>query len=359
MVISMLPFDRGRGNKSFTPVCGRSVVVDSLQISVITERMEAMRRRTGFTLLELVVVAAMVALLSAVVVPAICFTKNISKIKSCRSNQKKVSRALFMYAEDNDDQIPYYISMPDWVADGRTNDLTWDLVIGAVPVDQMPENMRDHATSYYEQTMQICSDGYIDYPWMEREGTYFNCPAAFDQIRYKPPMSWDYPRTTSTVDDGEGGFLPAGQPTLAGWGCHFSINGLVSELFRARESDEVGLVFDEPLTCVRLSDVRPKAVLIGDGNVRGGGNQLLFRSSYPTSSTYGLNTYRARTDAERVGFAGPWTVQTDSELGYGIPIDFYGHAKRRTVLTYADGHVAETRRVRASDWIIDPNYAGK
>ncbi len=320
-----------------------------------------MRRRTGFTLLELVVVAAAVALLSAVVVPAICYTKDVSKIKSCRSNQKKVSRALFMYAEDNDDQIPYNISMPEWPpwADPHTNDLTWDLVIGAVPIDQTPENMRDNATSYYEQTMQICADGYIDYPWYERQGSYFNCPAAFDQIRYKPPMYWASPLTTATVVDGDGGYLPAGEPTMAVWGCHFSINGLVSELFRARESDEEGLVFDEPPTCVRLSDVRPKAVLIGDGNVRGGGNQLLFWSRYPTSAEYGLHTIRARSDQDRIDFAGPWTVQTDSGHGTGIPIDFYGHAKRRTVLTYADGHVSETRRVRASDWIIDPNYEGK
>ncbi len=316
-----------------------------------------MRKRNGFTLLELVVVAAVVALLAAVVLPAIRYTNAAAKIKSCRSNQKKVSRAIFMYAEDNDDQLPYNTRMPLFGGDSHGNPLTWDLVIGAVPIDQMPENLRDHAMPGYEQTMQICSDGYIDYPWSEREGTYFNCPAAFDQVTPKPPMYWDYPQTTATVNDGEGGYLPAGQPTIAGWGCHFSINGLVSHLVQARE-DGNGLTLD-PVECVRLADVRPKAVLIGDGNVRGAGSQLLFWSRYPTSAEYGLHTHRARTDAQRVAYAGPWTVLTMSMHGTGTLIDFYGHAKRRTVLTYADGHVSETRRVRASDWIIDPNYDGK
>ncbi len=71
-----------------------------------------MRKRNGFTLLELVVVAAVIALLAAVVLPAIRYTNEVAKIKSCRQNQKKVSRALFMYAEDNDDQIPYNMNMP-------------------------------------------------------------------------------------------------------------------------------------------------------------------------------------------------------------------------------------------------------
>ena len=58
-------------------------------------------RYLGFTLLELLVVIAVIAILAAVIAPALHKSKETAKELVCSSNLRQLSQALFTYADDN------------------------------------------------------------------------------------------------------------------------------------------------------------------------------------------------------------------------------------------------------------------
>src|SRR6188474_2531992 len=60
----------------------------------------------GLTLLELLVVMAIIAVLAAMVLPAVAKTKAVSGNVVCLNNLKQWGLATQLYAEDNDDFLP-------------------------------------------------------------------------------------------------------------------------------------------------------------------------------------------------------------------------------------------------------------
>jgi prepilin-type N-terminal cleavage/methylation domain-containing protein/prepilin-type processing-associated H-X9-DG protein len=63
-------------------------------------------RAEGFTLVELLVVLAVIAVLAALLLPAIAATKPNSQGFQCLNNEKQLTLACQMYAEDNRDILP-------------------------------------------------------------------------------------------------------------------------------------------------------------------------------------------------------------------------------------------------------------
>jgi prepilin-type N-terminal cleavage/methylation domain-containing protein len=63
------------------------------------------KSREAFTLVELLVVLAVVALLAVMLLPAIAATKPNSQAFQCMNNQRQITLAWLMYAEDNKDVL--------------------------------------------------------------------------------------------------------------------------------------------------------------------------------------------------------------------------------------------------------------
>jgi prepilin-type N-terminal cleavage/methylation domain-containing protein/prepilin-type processing-associated H-X9-DG protein len=64
-------------------------------------------RRAAFTLVELLVVIAVVAILAALLLPALASARDKSRQAACVSNLRQIGIALLNYASDNDGHIPY------------------------------------------------------------------------------------------------------------------------------------------------------------------------------------------------------------------------------------------------------------
>ncbi len=139
-----------------------------------------MKRQRAFTLVELFVVFAAVILLASVLVPVLRESRSAARIASCKSHQKKVSRAIFAYTDDHDGQLPYNLDTEPYGGDPFAPDLDWPLRVGAVPDEQTPYNMVDDP-----EQRRICSEGYIVHNCDDRTEGSFKCPAAFDQIEPK------------------------------------------------------------------------------------------------------------------------------------------------------------------------------
>jgi len=65
-----------------------------------------MRRSHGFTLSELLVVIAIIAILMAILMPALNRARLQGKRAACMGNLKQLTLAWIMYADENDDKIP-------------------------------------------------------------------------------------------------------------------------------------------------------------------------------------------------------------------------------------------------------------
>jgi prepilin-type N-terminal cleavage/methylation domain-containing protein/prepilin-type processing-associated H-X9-DG protein len=67
---------------------------------------EAGMKRSGFTLVELLVVIAVVAILAALVFPALGAAKERARVIACQSNMKQIGAAIHLYLGDWDETYP-------------------------------------------------------------------------------------------------------------------------------------------------------------------------------------------------------------------------------------------------------------
>jgi prepilin-type processing-associated H-X9-DG protein len=80
--------------------------VDASGITGAARRIVFKRRAGGFTLVELLAVLTCIAVLALMLLPAIAGTKPNSQAFQCLNNQRQITLAWQMYAEDNRDILP-------------------------------------------------------------------------------------------------------------------------------------------------------------------------------------------------------------------------------------------------------------
>ncbi|MHC4158360.1 MAG: type II secretion system protein [Planctomycetota bacterium] len=79
-------------------------------------------KRKGFTLVELLVVIAVIALLMGLLMPALARVRQIAHRLICGANQSGVGKSMLLYAQDHDEEFPKGGIGTTWERNGRIMD---------------------------------------------------------------------------------------------------------------------------------------------------------------------------------------------------------------------------------------------
>ncbi len=260
-----------------------------------------MKHRCAFTLIELLVVIAIIALLVSILMPSLQKAKEMAKDVVCLSHQKNISLAIYLYAQDYNDTLPY--TRNGWPTRATVD---WEHRIARIPENSIPGNanpgdVRAFRKGYVDLNSRSCTEG------------TFKCPSAWDQVEPKP----------SNASPSSGG----------SWTCHFSVNGvLISHFNLGDEEYDPDDEPERPVECVRITDIKAnRVILLGDCNLAPGGG------AYPAADYPKLGWgYRYEKELRAHG---PWPYlwyingwqQTQR-------CDYYGHTGEKAQFVYLDGH---------------------
>ena len=148
--------------------------------------------RNGFTLIELLVVLATLALLAAMLLPALAQTRQNSQVIECQANQRQLAVAWMMYARDNNDKLVPVGSLayqPASFGENPLNDV--NLQPGGILAQFCPGNLQSSvmtAGHYYTNWIKA---GLI-YPYIQNIAVY-KCPADLSMVPYNFPATFPRP----------------------------------------------------------------------------------------------------------------------------------------------------------------------
>lgn len=169
------------------------------------------RRRHGFTLVELLVVIGIIAVLIAILLPALNRAREAAKWTRCLSNLRQLSSSLISYAQDNHDYFPLAAASgwndADWVYWQGGRNPNANTVTGAI---------MQYLGTTVDVSMVICPSDELashpGYPYSYSVNWHI-CPLNFPPNEMEPLMKWTriphasqiimiIDESSQTIDDG-------------------------------------------------------------------------------------------------------------------------------------------------------------
>ena len=177
--------------------------------------MNIQHRAKGYTLVELLIVLAVIAILAALLVPVFARVRAQNRASACRSNLHQIGLALTLYVADADSWYP--LALNQSIEEGRASDaLSWRELMASYlksaefptcPDVALPGRLTEKAP---ESAAQNC--GYaLNYLLSEAAGT----PARYD-LAGRAETQLRFPATTVTVFDARAPLLAVSQPDTLG-----------------------------------------------------------------------------------------------------------------------------------------------
>lgn len=113
------------------------------------------RRKIGFTLVELLVVMAIISILAAMLLPALAKAREQARAAACRSNLKQIGLSFGMYQTDYDEYFPSFQNTV-WTSYPNAWMCLWGAEGGTWMVDTM-----------HNPLSVLCHEGYMQAGWKD------------------------------------------------------------------------------------------------------------------------------------------------------------------------------------------------
>lgn len=131
--------------------------------------------RYGFTLVELLVVISIIAILIALLLPALAKAKQAAVTVSCAANLRSIGQMLFEYSNTYEDAIPF---------DVETNSTLWPGMPYAPPFSvgwatELYSANSGHPEIQFCDTGNYAASNSLPYAWVAQFAGTFMCPAAW------------------------------------------------------------------------------------------------------------------------------------------------------------------------------------
>jgi prepilin-type N-terminal cleavage/methylation domain-containing protein len=101
----------------------------------------------AFTLVELLVVFAIVSIMAALLLPGLASTRRKSRITQCSSQLHQLGLAMAVYGADNNDLLPAAHSVVPW---GSTNPVAWTKLLFPQPSEPQLLTCPSYSRVYYQ-----------------------------------------------------------------------------------------------------------------------------------------------------------------------------------------------------------------